>query len=676
MNRWYSSLSAKSWVRTIAGLGAVGLVLALAWLVYWPGLAGDFLFDDYSNLALLGMYGHIDSWQTFWLYLLSGFSGPTGRPLAHLSFLMDANFWPADAWPFKRSNLLIHLATGTMLFGLLRSLLLAAGQPLIRAGWVALLAMALWLLHPFWVSTTLYVVQRMAQLSALFTIAGLWLWVAWRWRNPPQGDWRTWLIALVSVWGFGLLAVLSKENGALLPAFVLVLEATVLSAMDVRRSRAVPASFRGLRWVVLGLPLLLLTLYMASAIPALVAGEAGGRAFTPLERLLTEGRILWDYVFNLVLPRPYSGGLFNDGIQLSTGLLTPWTTVLAWVAWLGVAIWAVRARRRYPLAAAAVLFFLAGHLLESTFWQLELYFEHRNYLPSMLLGLPLSVWWLTRARILKDIRVAVPVVLLVLLAAMTFMRANLWSSPYLQALKWVQVNPESPRAHQHLAGFWWGVGNYKEATRLNDRAIELEPNGLAWLVIRVMYQCAQDKPPAAALDKVESVLQAKGRVNSVGTYQTGKLFDHLMAGNCGALSEPDKMLAMITRLQQAVSPTEANTHHIGSFEQLLLQRRAALRLQKDQAQAAYHNLRKLLASSDQPRLQLRGASMLASAGHYQLAIDLLDESLAPQPKPGGFSMQRLRNAYLQQTHYYETERRILRETIRTDLAAEQNRNDE
>lgn len=644
-------------------------VLLLAWLVYRPGLAGDFLFDDYGNLALLGMYGRVDDWQSFWLYILSGFSGPTGRPLSHLSFLIDANFWPADPWPFKRTNVLIHLANGVLLFGLLRSLVLASGQPKTRAGWIALLAMALWLLHPFWVSTTLYVVQRMAQLAAMFTLAGLWVWVAWRRQHPPRGDWRSWLVALLAVWGAGLLAVLSKENGALLPAFVLVLELTVLAAMDARRGVVASAGFRWLRWCVLGIPLLLLGLYLARALPALIYGDAGSRGFTPFERLLTQGRILWDYLFNIVLPRPYPGGLFNDDIPVSTSLLTPWTTALAWVSWVGLFVWAVRVRIRYPFFAAAVLFFLAGHALESTFLQLELYFEHRSYLPAMLAGLPFAAWWLRHSPMPKDIRLVVPVGLVFILAAMTFMRADLWSSPYLQALKWAEVNPESPRAQHHLASFWWEVGNYGEAARLNDRAIELAPEGLPWLITRVMYQCALGESPDSAFAEVESVLGAKGHVGEVGTYQTGKVLDYLIAGNCGRMSNPDVLLSLITRLKKAVTGDD------GQLNQLLLQRRATLLLKEGQGEAAYGNLQKLVAISRQPGARLRGAAMLASARHYDRALQLLDQPVAMRPEGERLSLQRLRNWYLQKTDYYQHEREVLREVIRADFEAQQRQNE-
>ncbi|QGT79284.1 hypothetical protein GM160_10510 [Guyparkeria halophila] len=661
-------MRSKSWLAH--PITAVLFLLAAAWCVYWPGLGGGFLFDDHSNLALLGMYGVVDDWQTFWLYLLSGFSGPTGRPVSHLSFLIDANHWPADPWPFKRTNVLIHLATGVLLFGLMRSLLLASGQSAARAGGIAAVAMGLWLLHPFWVSTTLYVVQRMAQLAALFSVAGLWLWVEWRRRCPPQANWRAWTVAVVAVWGFGLLAVLSKENGALLPALVLVLEVTILAAMDQRLGQQPGRSFRGLRWVVLGLPLALLALYVARSVPALLAGEAGNRDFTPFERLLTQGRILWDYVFNILLPRPYPGGLFNDDIRLSTGPFTPWITALAWLAWIALVAWAIRVRRGHPFVAAAVLFFLAGHLLESTFIQLELYFEHRSYLPAMLLGLPLALWWLTRAPVPKDIRIAVPVGVLLLLAAMTFMRADLWSSPYLQALKWAKVSPESPRAQHHLANFWWETGNVAEAVRLNDRAIALDPDGLPWRMTRVMYACRDESlagSPERAIDAVVKALGHAPRVGAVAAQQTETLLDYLMSGDCGEWSRPEAILAMMDRL------TAERDMDGGRLERLLWQRGALLHLRRNEPRQAAENLRHLVAATDDRGVALRSAAMLASHGHYRLALDLLEDDW-PEGRVGGrISIDRVRHWYIERTGYYQQEREHLEALMREDEANERDR---
>ncbi len=656
-------MRAKSWLAH--PLTAVLFLLAAAWCVYWPGLGGGFLFDDHSNLALLGMYGVVDDWQTFWLYLLSGFSGPTGRPVSHLSFLIDANHWPADLWPFKRTNVLIHLVTGVLLFGLMRSLLLASGQSTVRAGWVAVVAVGLWLLHPFWVSTTLYVVQRMAQLAALFSVAGLWLWVEWRRRSAPQADWRAWAVAIVAVWGVGLLAVLSKENGALLPALVLVLEITILAAMDQRRGERPGRGFRWLRWVVLGVPLAFLALYVARSVPALLAGEAGNRDFTPFERLLTQGRILWDYVLNIVLPRPYPGGLFNDDIRLSTGLFVPWITAVAWAAWVALVAWTIRMRRRYPFVAAAVLFFLAGHLLESSFIQLELYFEHRSYLPAMLVGLPMALWWARQARVPKDIRIAVPIGVLLLLAAMTFMRADLWSSPYLQALKWAKVNPESPRAQHHLANFWWESGNVAEAVRLNDRAISLDPAGLPWRMTRVMYACRDESlagSPEQAIDQVVGALGQTPRVGAVTVHQTEVLLNYLMNGACGEWSQPEAILTLMGRLKAQRDEDD------GRLERLFWQRGALLHLRQNERQLASDNLRRLVDATDDPGVALRAAAMLASHGDYRQALDLLENDWPEGRARGRLSIDRVRHWYTDRTGYYQQEREYLAAQIREDMA--------
>ena len=90
------------------------LLLVAAVFAYAPGLGGPFLFDDFPVFGQLGRYGGIDDWETFRAFVLGGTSGPTGRPVAMLSFLIDGSNWPADPWPFKRTNLVIHLATASI----------------------------------------------------------------------------------------------------------------------------------------------------------------------------------------------------------------------------------------------------------------------------------------------------------------------------------------------------------------------------------------------------------------------------------------------------------------------------------------------------------------------------------------------------------------------------------
>jgi hypothetical protein len=153
------------------------LIIALTWWAYAPGLHGPFLFDDFANLPALGAIGPIDNWPSFWRYVTSGTADPTGRPLTLLSFLVDAHNWPAAPYSFKRTNLIIHLLNGALLYPLLTKLGQALAVDTYRSRTAALFGTTLWLLHPLLVSTTLYVVQREAMLPATFVLAGLLIWL-------------------------------------------------------------------------------------------------------------------------------------------------------------------------------------------------------------------------------------------------------------------------------------------------------------------------------------------------------------------------------------------------------------------------------------------------------------------------------------------------------------------
>src|SRR5688572_16106540 len=87
-------------------------VLLLAFFAWRPGLSGGFLFDDYVNLPALGAMGAVDNAAAFWRFVTSGTADPTGRPIALLSFLLDANNWPADPSPFLRTSLMLHMVNG------------------------------------------------------------------------------------------------------------------------------------------------------------------------------------------------------------------------------------------------------------------------------------------------------------------------------------------------------------------------------------------------------------------------------------------------------------------------------------------------------------------------------------------------------------------------------------
>ncbi|MDA3877249.1 MAG: hypothetical protein PF483_09185, partial [Halothiobacillus sp.] len=247
------------------------VLLALAYMIYMPGLSGAFLFDDLSNLNPLGETGPIrHAWQA-WAWITSGFAGPTGRPIALASFLLDTNTWPTPPEVFKQTNVIIHLINGFFLAGLSHALARGLGVSARRASWVAILAAGFWLLHPFWISTTLYIIQRMAMLAALFVFAGLWSYVHGRLQLQAGKPISAYVWMSLGLGVCTLLATFSKENGALLPLLAWVIEVFVFDT----EGRAAQQTGRGFIWwrrLFVMLPSLLLLGYLASQLPLLFSG--------------------------------------------------------------------------------------------------------------------------------------------------------------------------------------------------------------------------------------------------------------------------------------------------------------------------------------------------------------------------------------------------------------------
>ena len=241
------------------------------------------------------------------------------------------------------------------------------------ADWAALVVALLWTLHPLQISTVGYVVQRMTILSALFSVWALLLYA--RLRVAGRGGVVAWALPLCVL---PALAILSKENGFLIPVLLLTLEATLFWFRDEGRSRRLLVAYFGLV-AVLGLCLALLLLLDPDR---LLAGY-GGRPFDLAERLLTQARVVAMYVGQILLPRLNAMPFFYDGLPHSTGWLTPPETLASALFLLALAGLALALRHRRPLAAFGIALFFAGHLMESTILPLELAFEHRNYLPSL-----------------------------------------------------------------------------------------------------------------------------------------------------------------------------------------------------------------------------------------------------------------------------------------------------
>jgi tetratricopeptide (TPR) repeat protein len=644
---------------------ALPAVLLLTVIAYEPGLHGAFLFDDFGNLPALGAGGPVDHWPTFWRYITSGTADPTGRPLTMLTFLIDARNWPADPYPFKRTSLILHLVNGTLLYALLAQLGQRLNIEAPRYKTAALLGTALWLLHPLFVSTTLYIVQREAMLPATCVLAGLLIWMHGR-AQLLAGQARLGLLwGCVGLGGFTVLGVLAKANGALLPLYALLVETIVLAPrMPVPAGNA-----RRCHRVVIGLfaalPSAAIIIYLGRAglHGILLGGNATGRPWTYAQRLLTEPRVLMDYLSLLWMPTPFSSGLFNDQYVASQSLWHPISTVFTLIAITILICCAWTIRRRYPALALAILFYFAGQLIESSSLALELYFEHRNYLPAMLMFWPLGLW-LSDNRKFKTLKLALIIALPVGLALMTYERSTVWGDVQTQALIWAKINPHSARAQANAADIEMQAGHPQAAiARLNKLLLE-QPEQAQLALNLIKAHCM-----SGGIRREDFATTLTAMRN---TPNTGALFEHwfdsmlpvVATGGCSGLTMGDLSELINAGLQNS-KLTSA-----GAIQDLTyLQGRISLA--EHQPDAALTDFKNALDVQVRPGMALQAAATLGAAGYPASGTKLLDyyQTVRNHADSPVFGMPALHEWVLTRQNYWPDEITHLRRQLRLDASA-------
>lgn len=429
---------------------ALLLTLGLTAAAYWAGLYGPLVFDDGANLEpindwLLGRVG--------WTSIVFGNdSGVLGRSLSMASFVANVVLLGPTAWSLKLGNLLIHLINGTLVFALFASL--NSHGMLIRdtdrsARWVAWLAASIWLLHPLLASTVLYVVQRMAMLSALFTLLAMLAYLCGRVALKERHQPAAYVLLVIAVPLCTILATLSKENGILAPALCALLELIIFQPEQGTRRSWQSKLFIS---AFLVLPTIIAIVLTSAQLPFITGGYSS-RPFTLTERLLTETRVLWAYVRDLLVPGGPHLGFYHDDFRISHSLFDPAATALAIASWLVAIAVAWRLRKSIPGLVLGLGVFLIGHALESSVFPLVIYFEHRNYLPAIgaiwaILSLAVHAADLVRPRLRHAPLVfgTASVALIFVLAAGTNARARVWASQRSMIAQALLLHPNSKGA--------------------------------------------------------------------------------------------------------------------------------------------------------------------------------------------------------------------------------------
>jgi len=446
------------------------ILFFLIFLVYSNTFHASWHFDDNPNIV---NNPKIQITEITTQSLVRSMQRPGGadfwRPLAYLTFALNWFAGGKEVFGYHFVNILLHSLSACLLF---LTILTIFQTPMLRgkhyetAYAVSLLASALWAVNPIQIQAVTFIVQRMTLLAAFFYISGILSFLKARLTNNR----RHYILLFTFCVVCWLLAIASKENAVLLPLSLILIEVIFFRDLSNRqilmRFLAVFAAV-GVAVVILGS-----FLFLGGDLLSMFGGY-GDRFFSPMERLMTQPRVLFFYLTLIFCPLPGRLSIDHD-IALSTSLMHPWTTLPAIVFVVVVIVAALSQIRKMPLLSFAILFFFLNHLVESSIVPLEMVFEHRNYLPSMFLFVPVAggmVWLLNSYHEARPtayrILIALGICLFIGLGRMTYDRNSVWQS---EVSLWADANRKAPGLHRPVHNL--AMARYEISGRL-DQALAL-----------------------------------------------------------------------------------------------------------------------------------------------------------------------------------------------------------
>jgi Flp pilus assembly protein TadD len=364
------------------------------------------------------------------------------RPFSNIGFALNYYLHGENVVGYHAVNIVIHLLATIFFFSLVKVTLTTRPFSLEpkTISIIALLSAFLWSINPIQTQSVSYIVQRMNSQASMFFVLSMLLYARARLSTPGAKS-KTLLVgSLLS----GILAIGSKEMAATLPFFILCYEWYFLQDLDrgfaKRKAVFIVAAF---------LLMAATALYFLGGSPVerILAGY-NFRDFTPVQRLLTQPRVVLFYLSLFFFPHPNRLNLDHD-FTLSFSYLDPPSTTLSLILILALCVAAVLLAKRHRLLSFGILWFLGNLVIESSVIGLEIIFEHRLYLPSMFLVVALVHVLITRVKP-SWFAAAVLVSAGIVCTLWTYQRNQVWADPELFWKDAIGKSPDKPRAYNNL----------------------------------------------------------------------------------------------------------------------------------------------------------------------------------------------------------------------------------
>lgn len=448
----------------------VALLILFGVIAYFNSLEVPFYFDDSDNIEHPSL--RIEKLTTESIYKAMTGGVIKSRPVTNLSFALNYYLGEYRVQGYHVVNILIHILSAYLLY-LFACVTLQFSQIEFDRRSINLLALStalIWLVHPTATQSVTYVVQRMNSMAAMFYILSMLSFALGRYLHKEQDQSanrrRAYFYYVASILS-GLLAIGSKEMAATLPLTILLYEWFFVRDMSRKWFK------KGMLILVscLGLVLVFAWHYTDGHILQRTIYGFGGRDFTLEERLYTQLRVVVHYIGLLFYPHPDRLTLDYD-FPISSSLFTPISTLYAGCVLAGIFAVGVITAKKYRIISFCIFWFFITLSIESSIVPLEIIYEHRVYLPSMMICLLTILLCYSVVRNAKFVLVAV-ILVSVMLTNWTMERNSVWGEPLAFWQDAVKKAPYDDRVHVNLGHTYLELGEYDQAEYHFQKAIEV-----------------------------------------------------------------------------------------------------------------------------------------------------------------------------------------------------------
>jgi len=454
---------------------ALLLLAGVVCVIYSNTFGVSFVFDDHhfvKNDSAIRM--DAITWDGIKTAALEG--RPRNRLLPNASFALNYYFHDFKLAGYHAVNICLHLITGLLLFLLTLQTLRVAGLPKnlknsATPELIAFSAALVWIVHPVHTQSVTFIYQRMTSMAALFFILSLLLyaWGRGKWRRS-QGITASVGLAFLGCLVSGICALTSKQNAAMLPIIILIYEWFFFQDLSVSFSKRQMFWIMGTLLIFGGIALL----YLGGSPFERILNAYTRRQFTLPERVMTEWRVVIYYITLLFYPHPGRLNLDHD-YPLSGSIMQP-TTLPALGAIIALIALSLYLAPRHRLISFCLLWFVLNLIIESSVVGIEIIFEHRTYLPFMLL--PLAAAWLAFQYLRpKTIVVAGVCAIAVIFSVWTYQRNITWQDAAGFARDRVIKSPNKARPNMEMGVYLAHQEKYDLARQYLQKALRLNPTG-------------------------------------------------------------------------------------------------------------------------------------------------------------------------------------------------------